>query len=337
MRFHFYTHTYRNDALVGFIFSFVFFPFTIGLQPTALAQPQNNLTHCKPLARIFPDPSRPDTGAAILCEGEHLSVLPYQKVTLLCYATGQQITLSGETLLNAANPCQAKQTTEVLCRESSSALCSDSNLRGKVGLGEPTLLSPYSNRLLSQRPILSWLPVKGAKHYIVTLSDAAGEIWEINTTGTTLPYPGTQLPLEPATTYYITVDAIADQFISSATLPIETVSEAEAQEITTIVKLVESTVISLDEQAYLDLNAIYSSRNLVTEALAVLQERVKAGSNHPGVYRALGDIYRDLKLTDAARTYYRQAIKLGQQSGNDVEKEQAELSLESMSASIKPN
>jgi tetratricopeptide (TPR) repeat protein len=190
-----------------------------------------------------------------------------------------------------------------------------------------TLLTPYGNTLLGGRPVFSWSPVTNATHYLLQVRGAR-EGWQIKTTSTTAAYPAHQPELTAGKTYQVSVVAYEGNNVKGdSTRRLNILPTAAAQQLSALVQQIHQMGLPEDEKAFLDLNAAYSSRGLIDEAIRLLQSRVEAGSNHPGVYRALGDNLLAAGLPEQAMAQYEMASSLAEASSNAVELNRARTGL----------
>lgn len=86
-----------------------------------------------------------------------------------------------------------------------------SNCASDIPLETPVLLSPQDGAVTHTLPIFVWQPVLGAKSYrvILTTSPEVGEIWDVTTADTRLPYSAGPV-LVSGTRYYWRVGTITN-------------------------------------------------------------------------------------------------------------------------------
>ncbi|AVZ31718.1 hypothetical protein BMF81_04708 (plasmid) [Nodularia spumigena UHCC 0039] len=196
------------------------------------------------------------------------------------------------------------------------------NTRGSEERENPTLIAPYVGRIINPRPKLSWLEVLGATSYIVQVEGSGGN-WSKEIPKTSLEYPLSEPAMEWGRIYKINVIANkGDEPVSASSSVTIVLPQEEAQEINRVVEKIQNLNLSADELA-IDLDAVYMSKNLLTEAIGVLEARVRNGTQNPAIYRMLGDRYLETGLLEthslaAAIRAYAEAVKLARQK-NDAE------------------
>ncbi|KST63558.1 hypothetical protein [Mastigocoleus testarum] len=104
-------------------------------------------------------------------------------------------------------------------------------------------------------------------------------------------------------------------------------SQQEAQEINDTVKQVQSLNLTPDQEAR-DLDTIFMSQDLLTQAIQVLQKRIDASTNDPTLHRLLGDRYLQAGFPQKARPLYVKAKSLAQENANKAEQRLAQQGLE---------
>lgn len=235
--------------------------------------------------------------------------------------------------------CYNRRTVEVTQDNRASQVCSESaaqprkicilnsqgncnDTRAPEEKRNPTLITPYVGRIINPRPTLNWLDVPGATSYIVQVQ-GFGINWSRVVQSTSLEYPSSESAMEWGRIYKVNVIANeGDEPVSASSSVTIVLSQQEAQEIKSVVEQIQNLNLSSDEQV-IDLDAVYMSKNLITEAIGVLKARVDSGTTNPTIHRMLGDRYLDTGLLEpnsraAARKAYAQATKLAQQK-NDAD------------------
>jgi hypothetical protein len=180
--------------------------------------------------------------------------------------------------------------------------------------------------------------VPGATSYTVKVK-GAGVNWSKEVKQNSLEYPKSEPAMQMGRIYKINVIANNADGPEIAT-PSHTIviPQQEELEVKRIVEQIQSLNLVGDELA-IDLDAVYMSKNLLTEAIGVLKARVDAGSYNPTIYRMLGDRYTEtglleVKSVEAAKQAYTQALRLARQQNNTDEITKAQAALEFLIASI---
>jgi hypothetical protein len=301
----------------------------LGVSPLAAQQASMNKNQskqrtCDPIGRVLIKESQGLKGDSLICLGDRLPMLP--GVSLFCYSTGQMINLVGGSIINSPTTCRPRQVRGVICSKSANRICSDSNLRNLSSKKTPEFISPYSSVIIEGRPLIAWHSVKNSKYYVVRVFSKAG-IWQKNVYGNSLPYPAEQPALQPGESYRFTITAINEQLSPiTTTLAVEMLTEEERMEIYSMEKVIRTSRLSKDEQA-LDLSALYVSQNLFTEAIVSLQERVKAASRNPQIYRELGELKGQFGMVVDAKLLFEKANELAKSANNTYELEKIKLAM----------
>lgn len=289
----------------------------------ALAQSPPQRAACEPLGRIVASSNNQSLPGTLICKGDSLPPSLSSKVSFFCYWSGKVLSLIGtDQRFGKCKPSSAGLTP---CTPGGSSC---RRTRGAQDLANrPTLITPYGSTLLSGRPTFSWISVPGATHYRLQVSSPA-QGWgsEVNTTSAS--YPTEQPALIPGTVYQIRVMAYrGETLLSDSTKRVNILPAEAAQRLSSLVQQISNLDLSEDEKAYLDLNAAYSTRGLVDEAIHLLEARVETGSRNPGLYRALGDHFLAAGLPNRAKSQYRVAATLAQASANSIELSRAQSGL----------
>jgi serine/threonine protein kinase len=181
--------------------------------------------------------------------------------------------------------------------------------------------------ILNPRPSISWHSVSRASSYVVKL-EGKGVKWTRETRDTKLAYPKQSEALRFGSTYKLTVLAMSGDFARSASsYALNMLPNSIAQQITSIVKQIQKLNLSPDEEAR-DLDTIYMSQKLITEAINVLLARINAGTTNPTLHRLLGDRYLEAGFPVNAQQAYTQASILAQSADNAAELALAEVGLQ---------
>lgn len=288
-----------------------------------LAQSPTSERDCLPLGRVTASADG-RYAKKVICQGERLPQGPKGAVGFFCFSLGK--------VISALNMDQIVR----VCKPSSTRVVSGSSgnryfLRSRGGeevATNPTLLTPYGNTLLSDRPVFSWSPVPGATHYLLQVRGAR-EGWQFKTTSTSAAYPEHQKSLTPGKSYQISVIAYEGSSLKGdSTRRLNILPTPAAQELSALVQQLNRLGLPEDEKTFLDLNAAYTSRGLIDEAIRLLQARVDAGSRHPGIYRVLGDNLLAAGLPGQAMAQYEIASDLAESSSNALELNRARRGLQ---------
>ncbi|MBD2505016.1 tetratricopeptide repeat protein [Anabaena azotica] len=213
------------------------------------------------------------------------------------------------------------------------------NTRNPQGRKKPTLITPYVGRIINPQPLISWLDVPGATSYTVKV-EGAGVNWSRKVVQTSLEYPKSEPAMQKGRIYKINVianNADGPEIATSSHTIV--IPQKEEVEIKRIIEQVQNLNLAGDELA-MDLDTVYMSKNLLTEAIGSLKARIEGGSSNPTIYRMLGDRYRETgllepKTLEAANNAYRQALSLAQKQNNTDEIAKAQTALEFLEANTK--
>ena len=281
-----------------------------------------NRVSCEPVGRVLSLGFLNFASGSLLCKGDRLQVVNATKAELLCFSSGQIVTVTGN--LKDASKCDSSVKRRGLWR----CIAEFIPRRCVLPSNNPVLLRPYGYTLINNRPFLSWQPVVKATSYVVEIA-GLGVHWQKTVDGTTLLYPKEQPAMQFGNAYKVNVITYqADSPVSASSAVFNVLSESKAKQVKTVVKRIQSLNLSPDDEAYLDLSAIYASKDLYTEAIELLKARAKAGSQNPGVYRTLGEFYLEAILPDLAETEFKIATKLAQAANNHIEFKKAQAGLE---------
>ncbi|HBB32719.1 MAG TPA: hypothetical protein DDZ80_22065 [Cyanobacteria bacterium UBA8803] len=179
--------------------------------------------------------------------------------------------------------------------------------------GIPYIISPRRTAILTDKPILHWQPVPGAKLYTVSLK-GEGVNWTTQVSDTRIVYPG-EPPLQGGVHYTLIVEA--DTGVSSLDEPVRpgglnfsVLDQPQAQRLC-------DQAAQIAQQPWnelaktLALINLYGANDLHAEAIATLETLVATGTNLAPIYHQLGDRYfYYLGLIPPAKDYYLKAIAL---------------------------
>jgi len=192
----------------------------------------------------------------------------------------------------------------------------------------PFLITPRRTALLDPTPVLRWNRAPNANHYLVSLRDPSGIIWQQNVEGTETTYPGTPA-LKPAIHYALVIQADTGTSSLDEEIPGLAFSLLEPEQ----VQQIEDAIAQLqresqDEEERLIAQAyLYRSNNLLSDAIALLETPTARDSRNPLMHRLLGDLYRQVRLNLCARNGYERAIALSTAPESLEELAQAQAAL----------
>ncbi len=185
----------------------------------------------------------------------------------------------------------------------------------------PYIISPRNTTLLTNRPILRWNAVPGATRYKVQVQDAALTLdWQTETKNTEIEYPPGEPLLQPGSYYLLIVET--DKGNSSEEeqgndLSFTLLDAQKAESVGTEVAKLKQQQLTQEAEG-LALAYLYQSYDLKAEAIELLEELVKQGSQTAAVYQLLGDLYLQVGLSQQAKSAYLQALELAKGT-EDVE------------------
>ena len=170
----------------------------------------------------------------------------------------------------------------------------------------PYLISPRNTYVFNEALTIRWNEVSGATSYTVIVED-----WEKKTNETQIVYDG---ELEPGILYPVTVEAgngasSKEEDEDSYYSWFMVLNDEEANVLREQVAVIKQQELS-QEQKGLVLAYFYRGNELNFEAIQVLEELVKSGSQTARVYQLLGDIYRQIGLSLMAKDVYQQGLAL---------------------------
>lgn len=313
------TRTIRRKTTIALT---LFFLLASLLRQSVAEGKTTNRVSCDPVGRVLSQGFLNFASGSLLCKGDRLQVVNATKAELLCFPSGRIVTVTDN--LEDASKCGSSVERRGLWRCAAKFTPRSCVLPSN----HPVLISPYNHALIDGRPFLSWQPVVKATSYIVEI-DGPNVHWRKTVDGTTLLYPKEQPAMQFGNAYKVNVITYqADSPVSASSAVLNVLSESKAKRVKTVVKRIQSLNLSPDEEAYLDLSAIYASKDLYTEAIDLLKARAKAGSQNPGVYRTLGEFYLKALLPDLAENEFKIATKLAQAADNHIEFKKAQAGLE---------
>lgn len=188
-----------------------------------------------------------------------------------------------------------------------------SNVWGGNDPTVPFVITPRSDFVLSGTPTLRWQPVLGAEVYTVTMTSLTGELWQVTTNHTTLPYPEGVPALRADGSLYALVvstdtgrasrDEAIDLRFQRLLGPDVAVAEAEIAEVQAMDLPEEIKTLVLVEE-------VYPKYSLTAVAINDLKGLIEKGEETAHIYRLLGDLYVKSGVQIPAEESYHQALEL---------------------------
>jgi len=268
-----------------------------------------------------------------ICEGDEIEVK--DDALVVCYSNQKFIKLQSG-MYKAASICTSSGTnTRRRCTPINRQDCPNRKGPGE-GDNAPSIIQPYGKMLIENRPLISWSAVAGATSYSVQVKN--GDVsWEKEVEGTTLAYPEDKPGLLYGTAIRIVVMANKGKNpISYDTLVVHLLPGEKVTQVNHAVEQIKKLGLSLDEAAYLDLDAIYMSERILNTTIETLEARVAASSFNPSVYRTLGDRYIEAWMPEKAKSAYKKALQLARFQKNSEEVVLAQERLRSLNQSQLP-
>jgi hypothetical protein len=193
--------------------------------------------------------------------------------------------------------------------------------RGGQDLTIPFIISPRSTRLLTDKPLLRWNAVSGAKRYSVSVLDlrvGKGEVWKTEVSGTEVLYAGQ--PLEPGVDYLLVVKTdngwSSEEETEQGTvgLGFRLLDPAAAQRVRTEFEQIKQELTG--ESAELAIAHLYIASDLRAEAIEQLEALATKGSQTAASYRILGALYRQVGLNRLSEDRYIKAAQMAKKTGD---------------------
>ena len=184
------------------------------------------------------------------------------------------------------------------------------------------MISPRNTYIFNDSLTIRWNEVSGATNYKVKVED-----WERETKDNQIIYDG---ELESGEYYRMTV--VADNGAASKdeddtrTIWFIVLEDQEAKTLREQVEAIEQDELSQDQKGLI-LAHFYIKNQLYFEAIQVLEELVKSGSQALSVHKLLGDIYQQVGLSLMAKEIYQQGLGLTVEENNSEVKGTMEWSL----------
>ena len=312
-----------RSLVIGLVLLFTNWSSALAAQTLSINKRDRNQLECDPIGRVLNNGDRRFVAGSLLCSRDWLQSKRGATVKVLCYASRKILRLKSGAV---SAQCTSQVNKVLPCTPDNRSYCPKPKGPGEGN--SPALISPYSSLILNQRPSLSWYAVMGATSYTVTVS---GEDinWQKTVTGTQISYPKEQPALKLGHTYKIVTMANRnDSAIGASTAVVNVLPLHQARIVWQTAKSINYLNLPPDEAVF-DLDAIYMSKALLSEAIKTLESRVASGSQDPRVYRTLGDRYLQAGLPDYAKPQYEIASELAKKSAdaNELAKAQAGLKL----------
>ena len=289
-----------------------------------LIRVRRNQARCDPqLGRIVSKGDKRFEVGSLICKGDKLEVLNGASVQFLCFSSGKFLNLPSGTI--PLDKCAEPEQASSHCNPSNTDGCRIQK-GGTEGSDEPTIISPYSTSTLNSRPEITWTAVKGATFYKVKVKSYEFG-WEKVVNQTRLAYPSDEKEFQPGTPYTIDVFAYIDgQAFSYDETFVDVLSVTSQKQIVQKIKRIKELGLPQDE-TILDVDAIYTAQNLLSETIEMLKTATATGSRNPTLYRVLGDRYLNAKLPKEAKPEYLTAAELAKSSNNSEELQKAQSGL----------
>ncbi len=285
-----------------------------------------NQAKCEPIGRVLTKGDLQLTVGSLLCRGDQFRLPPGVVIDVLCFVNRQVLAFPNGFVSNAVDKCVPPPKDQFRSCPAGKKYCYKPKGPSEES-GVALLTKPYGKRLMDGRPVLSWVAVPGAKNFTVTVS-GQGVNWQKTVKKTELAYLVEQPAMQPGFTYKITVLALRDNSSAIAhESVVNMITQAQIQQLQTMTKQIEDLELPEDEAAFLDLDAIFMSENLLNATIENLETRVHAGSQNPGIYRVLGDRYLEAGVPTKAKASYQQASLLAQAAANPLEHLRAKAGL----------
>lgn len=287
---------------------------------SAVAQSQPKEETCEPIGRILKS-SQQNLVGKLLCSGDQI-VSQISSSFVLCYFNPSEQQCRPKK--------QPRNSSNKECPLPSSSFCN----RRKGGNGTaqtPRIITPYGRMLLESRPTISWFPVPNGTKYQITVESQQKSLWSKTVSGTSIPFPPEQPELNSDDVYKISVVAYQDDTPTVADSSVyRLLKPTDVKDLQQKITLIRSLNLDPDREAFLDLNAAYLSKGVLNGSISALEDRVKAGSDHPEIFRVLAERYIDARLLDKARKQYLKAVQLAKSQNNRVSLEKAAEGLQAL-------
>ncbi|WP_242063573.1 hypothetical protein [Nostoc sp. FACHB-892] len=302
--------------LTGFCLSFLLIKDTLLLAGVPLARTRRNQVRCELSGRLISPGDKRLQAGSLVCDGEKIEVLNGGRIKFFCFSTGEILDLSSGVV--SSDICAKPDLSKSACYTGNGDFCSRTPKGRAEGNDEPTIIYPYVMPTLKPRPEIVWLPVTSATYYKVRF-DCYDFSWERVINQTRLAYPSEEKPLASGQTCQILVFAYKEDKITGGDPSvISLLPQNEVAQIKDAVNQISKLKLPPDEAA-LDFDAIFMSRDLLDETIEQLNNVVSVGTKNPTVYRVLGDRYFQAGVLDQAKRQYLKASELVKTSNNSTE------------------
>lgn len=176
------------------------------------------------------------------------------------------------------------------------------------------ILSPRNTHIFTERPLLRWSEVPGAKEYTVQLiENGADPIWQAKTDQTQIEYPG-EPPIKPEFRYWLIVKTDNGVSSSEPFPQFKRLTSEKSQLLQSQIQQIQAQKLSPEIEA-IAMAYVYRVYDLNAEAIALLENQVKQGKSY-AAYKLLAESYRKVGLTKESEAAYLQALVLAQQNNN---------------------
>jgi hypothetical protein len=304
-----------TQILVSLCLSFLITKDIPLLAIAPLIRVRRNQVRCEAIGRIVEKGDKQFEVKSLICEGDKIELLEGSSIEFFCFSSGSILDLSSGAI--PSDKCTTTDPSSSSCNPNNIHVC----LIRKGGTGEedePTIIYPYTSSLMKTRPDIAWRSVPGATSYKVRVKGYEFE-WEKIVDENRITYPPEEKELAFDQAFNISVIAYrknspptADSFV------VNLFSEKEIKLLLDIVKQINSLGLPQDEAA-LDIDAVYAFRGFLDESLEILNKAVTAGSKNPTIYRVLGERYFEAGLPHEAKRQYLTASELAKKSNNSSE------------------
>ena len=311
-----------SRSLIYSTFIFIFLTNTV--QAQTQIDKHHKLAKSNPIGRILNGDRNKQKGTLIF-PGDRIHP-ELDKVKVLCYLNQKILLLGKGGVDDTPNKCvgsaQIKQ-----CIPNLENKCSNTR---SVNQAKISILKPYGNIILNPRPLISWQKVPGATSYTINIY-GPNINWSEQQTQTTLLYSKPKSPMEPGNTYRLSVIANqGDSTLKASSTILFLLPDAQIQEVNKTISQIRSFNLSPELEAR-DLDAVFMSKNLLTQAIQVLEKQIDSGTNSPTLYRLLGDRYIQAGFPLKAKLLYTEAKELATKVNEPKEFQLAQDRLKSIS------
>lgn len=259
-------------------------PLAVFLHSTISAvAKQPDLSQCQPIGRIINsrNPKLP-TGSLVCADQVVASAKSTQSTTLLCW-NGTILTAKDLTAPILARSCNATPRDPMkLCSSDQDSFCI--RPRGSLPIAF-RFLSPIGYTITDTRPQLTWTPIDRAKQYTVQIRGNDFS-YQATTVKPSLTYPTHLSSLTPGNVYQVTISTTRNSERLSIRTIVRVLDRDQAQVLNRTIQQIKQLNLSPDEQA-LDLARVYTAKDLIHNAIQVLEARVRSGSQDSRIQATL--------------------------------------------------